>query len=57
MRHGKAIEDFINACHSTARTMGYRQTELDKLHKVLGQATPDLGLNPALQPMQTVVSV
>ena len=35
MRHGKAIGDYIDACLETARTMGYRQTELDKLLKVL----------------------
>ncbi|HWT80091.1 MAG TPA: hypothetical protein VN648_14995 [Candidatus Methylomirabilis sp.] len=42
MRHGKAIDNYIDACLRTARTMGYRQTELDKLLKVLVVTRCDL---------------
>jgi hypothetical protein len=48
MRNGKAIEEFIDACLETACKMGFQQSELDKLLKVLAVTRADLSARSSL---------
>jgi hypothetical protein len=53
MRHGKAIEGFINDCLKSARMLGFRQDEMDKLHKVLVGTRSDMSASQKLHAAQS----